>query len=871
MKKLAILLVLLVLTVNTFAREYNPVASPDAVVTSGNTRFTVLLPRVIRMEYSAEGQFEDHASLVFINRNLPVPNFKKNIKDGWLTIQTDAIKLKYKIGTGEFTPDNLNLTFEYGDMSKSWQFGMVNNGNLLGTTRTLDVTNGEADGNKIHLDEGIISREGWVVIDDTGKPVFDNSDWPWVTARKDSKHQDLYFFAYGYNYKQAMNDFIHIAGRVALPPKYAFGYWFSKFRSFTELEFHELIGKFNNYEIPLDVLVTDMDWHITDLPEFYTEDGNRLSDQAGQRAGWTGFTWDKTHFSNPKRYLDWSKDNGLKICLNLHPASGVQPHEEQYEVMAKANGIDPATKKFVPFNITDKDFTNSYFKFLIHPLEDMGVDFWWLDWQQWGNTAIPGVNPTYYLNYVHYTDMERQNKNRPLIHHRWGGLGNHRYQLGFSGDTAISWSSLDYQPYFTSTAANVGFGYWGHDIGGHMDGQYADQQLFARWFQYGIFSPILKTHGGIDYKIKRRLWQYSNEIFEHLRDLVDMRYEMIPYIYTASRKCYDTGITLCRPMYYDYPKLSEAYEYRNEYMFGDDLLINPITRPMDPEKLFVNQKMWFPEGEWYEMFTGEMIDGNQILDRPFRMYEIPVYAKAGSVIPMQPKMKFVDQKPVDPLILSVVPGGNGQTKLYEDAGDDNDFKNGEFTFTPVTSNNDGSLIKIAIEPVQGKYQGMLKERAYEIRLLATYPPKSVEINGEQLEFTTDRSVAGFSYNGYELMTIIKTDSYDVNIPKTIKIKLSDADPKMLYGAKRKMDVLYDLSVFMADHRAIWKNKITYDDYPVINAAQTGLRIDYNPETAESELKDLNKNWDSFIKIITETEALGKTTEPYQQLLKVIAD
>ena len=128
-------------------------------------------------------------------------------------------------------------------------------------------------------------------------------------------------------------------------------------------------------------------------------------------------------------------------------------------------GIDPATKKYVPFDIANKKFATNYMDLLHHPLEKQGIDFWWLDWQQKMTTSLPGVSPTWWLNYVHFTDQEREGK-RPLLFHRWGGLGNHRYQIGFSGDTVSVWDSLAFQPWFTATAANVGYAYWSHDIGG---------------------------------------------------------------------------------------------------------------------------------------------------------------------------------------------------------------------------------------------------------------------------------------------------------------------------------------------------------------------------------------------------------------------
>ena len=193
------------------------------------------------------------------------------------------------------------------------------------------------------------------------------------------------------------------------------------------VELEDLVGEFRMHSVPLDVLVVDMDWHLT----FNQRWGNNVRDQADQTLGWTGYTWDRGYFPDPDAFLHWCEDHGLKTTLNLHPASGIQPHEEQYSVMARAMGIDPSTKEYVPFDIVDKNFALNYFKYVIHPLERRGVDFWWLDWQQWGTTKIAGVTPTWWLNYVFFTDMERQGRARPILFHRWGGLGNHRYQVGF--------------------------------------------------------------------------------------------------------------------------------------------------------------------------------------------------------------------------------------------------------------------------------------------------------------------------------------------------------------------------------------------------------------------------------------------------------
>lgn len=212
---------------------YSPAADSKAIVTVGNARFTVLTPRLIRLEWAADGKFEDHASLVFLNRKLPVPSFggdRDNL--GAVTITTDALKLDYK-GGGKFTEQNLSVSFKLNGKEVTWHPGMPDTGNLQGTTRTLD----EALGSKTKepLDPGLISRDGWVVVDDSTRPLFDGDDfrfdkgpdstWPWVILRPEGDRQDWYFFGYGHDYGAALHDFTLVAGKIPLPPRFAFGAW----------------------------------------------------------------------------------------------------------------------------------------------------------------------------------------------------------------------------------------------------------------------------------------------------------------------------------------------------------------------------------------------------------------------------------------------------------------------------------------------------------------------------------------------------------------------------------------------------------------------------------------------------------------------
>lgn len=820
-----------------FGQADNPVADPRAIVISGQARFTVLTSQLIRMEWAEEKQFEDHASLVFVNRRLPVPAFRTSSEKNWLVLRTDKLLLRYKKDSGQFTQDNLRVQFELNGKTVTWAPGTEDKGNLQGTIRTLDGVKGATP-----LGSGLLSRDGWVLIDDSERPLFDNSDWPWVMPRPAGKRQDWYLFAYGHEYRKALRDYTRVAGKIPLPPRFAFGTWWSRYWAYTDQEFGELVKQFQEHDVPLDVLVIDMDWHLT----FGTKWWENKKDQSGHSLGWTGYTWNRLFFPDPPGFLQWVHRQGLRTTLNLHPASGVQPHEEQYPEMARAMGMDPASKTYVPFDIASKKFAENYLKILHYPLERQGIDFFWLDWQQEDKTSLPGVNPTWWLNYVHFTDMERRGK-RPIIFHRWGGLGNHRYQIGFSGDTISVWESLAFQPYFTATAANVGYGYWSHDVGGHMPGT-VTPELYTRWIQFGVFSPILRTHTTKNPASERRIWAYPVEYAEVMRDAFLLRYALIPYIYTAARKAHDAGISLCHPLYYDYPEAGEAYEFKDEYMFGEEMLVAPITAPVNAESWLATKTIWLPEGTWIEWFTGARLEGPARVERTFALDEIPVYVKAGSIIPMQPKMRHTGEKPVDPLILSIFPGNSGATRVYEDQGDTLGYKQTEYSWTGIRYSRleDGSL-SIEILPAEGGYPGMLTERSYEIRLPMSWPPESVTYDGASVPFSPEQAVPGWLYDGNVLTTVISLPK--TNVKKKVEVlvktgKSLDSQLRLLDGVPGKLARL-GTALTILNHT--WPKGWSPD--VLIEAVQTGNRIGINPASALAELEKLDCRMPEVIETI----------------------
>ncbi|WP_270391229.1 glycoside hydrolase family 31 protein [Alistipes finegoldii] len=794
MKRFLALLTALACTLSPAVAD-NPKADAKAVVTSGNARFTVLTPQLIRMEWSADGQFEDRATLTFVNRETPVPEFKVRESKSKLTITTPALTLTY-LKNGKFSDKNLKAVFTLNGREVVWTPGMENPQNLLGTTRTLDG----ADGSKLKepMEQGILSRAGWSLIDDSQRHVLtpDGSEWEeWVEARPEGDRQDLYLFAYGHDYKQALADYALVAGRAPMPPKYTLGYWWSRYWQYSDNEFVDLVNKLKSMDVPIDVLIVDMDWHET----WGLRKSNSPKDEYGQRIGWTGYTWQKELFPSPANFLKWTENEELKVALNLHPASGIQPYEAVYDDFTKEYGWSEKGKS-VPFKIDERKWADAYFKTVLEPMERNGVDFWWLDWQQWKESKYtPGLSNTFWLNHTFFNHAERQNPGlRPFIYHRWGGLGSHRYPLAFSGDTYATWPMLAYLPYFTATASNVNYGWWGHDIGGHMfhkTQKATDPELYTRWLQYGVFTPIFKTHSTKDPRIERCIWCFPDHMFL-MRDAIRLRYTLAPYIYNAARENYDTGVGMCRPMYYDYPESDKAYETPEQFMFGNDILATTITQPVDSITGLAPRTIWFPEGAWFDCATGSMYEGGRTEELHYTLAENPHYAKAGSIIPMNPATVKNLQQPCDTLVLTFIPGGDGQLRHYEDDGMSQQYKT-NYAVTTVTKKQEGNTVRVRISPREGSFAGASDSRSYELRFPAVFPPKSVKVNGKELAYSRFPKAGEWTYDGYTLAPVIYTGTTACDAPVEIELAFDDyatAHQADLYGMSGVFKRCLDLTV-----------------------------------------------------------------------------
>ncbi len=689
-----------------------PHANPEAVLTGPHWRVTVLTDGLLRLEWSNDGGFEDRASTFAWHRDLPVPPFQVIDGEDHLEVLTERLHLRYDRGPFSASGLSVQARGRISNHRSTWRYGTTPRA-LGGTARTLDDVDG-----RIALEPGITSRDGVGVLDDSRSFLF--TDDGWIAPREGEDRLDLYVFAYGHDYTAALQAFYAVSGPQPVLPRWALGNWWSRYHRYSAESYLALLDRFEDEQLPFSVAVLDMDWHKVDsVPERYG-------------TGWTGYTWEPELFADPPAFLAELHRRGLRATLNLHPHEGVQPFEDVYPAMARALGVDPDSDLGIPFDVTDPDFMTAYFEVLHHGLEEQGVDFWWIDWQQGTHSRIPGVDPLWMLNHFHFLDSGRQDR-RPLTFTRYAGPGSHRYPVGFSGDTIISWASLDFQPEFTAAASDLGFGWWSHDIGGHLAGV-RDDDLATRWAQYGVFSPINRLHSSSNPFLVKEPWMYPGQARAAMSAALRLRHRLVPYLHTMNHRSATQGLPLVRPMYHLHPGDPRAYTVPNQYAFGDQLLVAPITSPRDPVTLTGSVRAWLPEGVWGDIFTGHVYDGDRELTLHRDEDSIPVLLPAGGMLVLAGPAELDAAKNPDHLEVLLLPGADGRAELVEDDGTGTTPETIPAARTPLTWNQDEG--RLVVGPASGPAGVLPEERSWTVTVLGLPEPPEVLLDGRGLPVTS---------------------------------------------------------------------------------------------------------------------------------------
>ena len=690
-------------------------------VTVGHARFTAVTPNVIRLEYAGSGHFVEDPSWFAVNRAARFAGGTVTRRDGTVTIDTGPVRLTYRDDGRPFSPANLSAVVRKGDAAVTWHPGDRNPGNLGGTVRTLDgATRAQS------LGEGVVSRDGWYLLDDSRSPLFANG---WVRDRPADAGTDWYLFGYGTDYRAALRSLTAVGGAVPLPRRYTLGLWYSRYWSFTADEFKQIVAEYDQHGFPLDTMVMDMGWHLNEVPPGVPGRAKKQIDT------WTGYTWDAALIPHPAELLKWMHDHGLHVTLNDHPALGVQPHEAMYAAFMRAMGRDPASGDTVPFDAGDKRYLDTFYAFTHAPREREGVDFWWLDWQQYPRTrSVRGLTNLQLLNWYNYEHTATAaggggaGGQRGQSFSRWAGWGDHRYPIQFSGDADTGFPMLAAEVPFTATAGNVGAFFWSHDIGGHTGGR--NEESYPRWCQFGALSAALRSHSTHDATTDRRPWNYPDWAEASMRVSFRLRARLMPYLYTAVRRATVDSVPFTRPIYLDHPTVEEAYHNAQEYQFGDDLLVAPIASPGAGPGRLAAQAVWFPPGrdgspvDWFDFFTGEQFAGGEHAVAAAPIDQFPLYVRGGVPLPMRPYVNRPATAPIDTLVLRCYPGRDGvigTSELYEDDGTTVGYAHGQSATTPLAYVRQGRAVTVTAGPTAGTFPGRPGRRTLVVELPDTRP------------------------------------------------------------------------------------------------------------------------------------------------------
>jgi hypothetical protein len=612
-------------------------------------------------------------------------------------------------------------------------------GQLGGWTRGLDAyTNqGGTDINAHGLHPGLLNRQGWSLLDDTYTALRTPNGWATPRPVHTGAYQDGYFFGYGLDYQQALRDLRAITGPADMLPKWASGVWFSEYNAFTTSQYeNELVPAFRSNDVPLDNLVVDTDW------------------KSPQQ--WDGWNWNPNLFPDPQAFLDWAKQQHLQVTLNVH--AGIDASDPKFaQAQQTAHGkLQPAAQCFSPtcyrFDWSDPDQAAAWFA-LHQQFEQQGVREWWLDWCCTDSyVGMPGLTPDSWINEQYAKDIDAEGL-RGFILARIGASfedyqgdpasgpwGEHRSTVHFTGDTDPTWDTLAFEAHLSQDEASIGLPYVSEDIGS-FKGKHLPDDLYARWVQLGAFQPVLRLHSDHGDRLP---WQYGAGQ-QPAADALRLREALVPYTYALDWQAHQSGLPITRPLYLDYPALDAAYDHPGEYLYGPDVLVAPVTTP----GAVATQHVWFPPGQWIDYFTGATYTGPSTATLQVPLDRMPVFVRAGGIVPEQPGLQHVDANGTGPLDLKVYAGGSGSFTAYDDAGDGLGYQHGAYAETPLRYVTPGHAATslLTIGAARGSYPGQPARRSYTVDLVDLSAPGVVVLDGARLSrISSDNAGTGWWYD-----------------------------------------------------------------------------------------------------------------------------
>ncbi len=659
-----------------FIKNISDLKSRSEITLTGQKyRFTILTERLVRLEYSESGNFEDRASQNVIFRNFQRPMFVVNESDTLLQISTKYFTLAYvknkTFESGKLTPGT-NLKITLNDTDKSWYYGHPEARNYGTIKYSLDDFVG-----KLKLDNGLYSSDGFCVLDDSKSLVLsENGEY----IKRNDGNIDIYVFMYKRDFGLCLKDYFDLTGYPSFIPRYTLGNWWYKNDEYSNNDIAKLIKKFKDNEIPLSVIMLGNKWH--DKMNKYSFDVSLI---------------------DAKKLISLLRSNKIKLGLTMDPTLKLDSTSKDYEELSQY--MQSKEVSFVPL---DQAKLGLYFNKFIRPLSDLGVDLFNIDYNN-----INDTNTLWQFNHYHCVDSILNKNKRGVILSRNSKMAAHRYPIVYTGKTIVDWNTLSSLPLYTMSASNNGVSFVAHAAGGYYQGT-EEEELFIRHIQLATFSPflILASEEGKYYK--REPWKWDNLRLSVIREYMILRNKLVPYIYTESYNYYKKCIPLIQPFYYKYQQIYDDLKHKNQYFFGSEMFVCPITKKRHEVIGRVVQSIFVPEGLWLDFKTGKKYPGNKYYMCFYKDDEYPVFCKAGSIVPLS-----LDQNAENPKNLEVVvyPLADGNYVMYEDDGISNNYQSGDYMLTNFEYKYEKDDYKLLI--TNSNKLRIVDQRNYKIRFKNT--------------------------------------------------------------------------------------------------------------------------------------------------------
>jgi alpha-D-xyloside xylohydrolase len=703
----------------------------------GVLKFEVNAPDVLHVTYSPlnVNQAASSSDHVVIKTDWPIASFDVSENDKALVLTTAKLKVEIERKSGsihyqgadgkQLTTDTYRMlhaaevngehTFHaevafgiYGSHEGFYGLGQHQAGvwNYRGETVDLSQENTEI---AVPL---LVSTNGYGIFwNNPSRSVVNNRFVHWLYMSGEVADRVDYYFFYGPDADQIIGHYRELTGEVPLFGRWAYGFWQCKNKYQSQAEIEGVAAKYRALHIPVDNIVQDWFWWVT----------------MGE------MKWN-AHYPDPEGMINKLHDEHFHLMVSVWPY--FRPGSATYDEFDKNGWFVAKTLSggFHPLGQALYDATNPaaqkmYWDNVNTALYQKGVDAWWLDTDEpetegkqdnilvdhklaiGSGARYANVFPLFHAGGVSQGQQAASDKKRVFILSRSAYAGVQRYGVtAWSGDVLSDWVTFARQIPAGLNYSISGMPYWTTDIGGFISGGNLNdpkfRELFVRWFQFGTFSPIFRVHG-TRYPDENELWSYGADAQKILVDYDNLRYRLLPYIYSQAWQVTNNHGTLMRPLVMDWRNDVEAQNTGDEYLFGPAILVSPVTT-----QGATSRKVYLPKATWYDFWTGAKVDGEKRIEADAPLAKLPLYVRAGSVVPMGPTMEWSTEKPADPIEIRVYPGADGDFAFYEDENDNYDYAKGQHA--TIKLHWDDAAKTLAFGAREGSFPGMAEEHTFNV-------------------------------------------------------------------------------------------------------------------------------------------------------------